>query len=178
MNQINNQIFFVLYNLSHQSAFFDSLIVFIGKIFPFIVILLAGIFLLFHHDVVSSHNPFKEFIKKWKEIIYVFFSGFSAFVVAALLKGFIHMDRSFVQFNTVLPLFSPDQKYSFPSSHATFFSALAVSIFLSHKKAGYIFMFFAFLIGLARIIAGVHFPLDILAGFALGAGIAFFLKKV
>jgi len=37
-------------------------------------------------------------------------------------------------------------------------------------------MFFAFLIGIARIIAGVHFPIDILGGFILGAGIAYLIK--
>jgi undecaprenyl-diphosphatase len=68
--------------------------------------------------------------------------------------------------------------YSFPSGHATFFMALAVSIFLSHKKAGYLFMFFALLIGIARIIAGVHFPVDILGGFVIGALVAFFVKSV
>jgi len=38
-------------------------------------------------------------------------------------------------------------------------------------------MFFALLIGLARIVAGVHFPLDILGGFALGIAVAFLVKK-
>ena len=34
-------------------------------------------------------------------------------------------------------------------------------------------MFFALLIGLARIIAGVHFPIDILGGFVLGGIVSF-----
>jgi undecaprenyl-diphosphatase len=51
--------------------------------------------------------------------------------------------------------------------------ALAFSIFFLHKKAGYYFMFFALLIGLARIMAGVHFPADILGGFVLGFAISF-----
>ncbi len=41
-----------------------------------------------------------------------------------------------------------------------------------------IFIFFAFIIGLARIIAGVHFPIDILGGFLFGGLIAYFLKNV
>ena len=62
--------------------------------------------------------------------------------------------------------------FSFPSGHASFFMALACAIFISHKKAGYLFMFFALLIGIARIIAGVHFPVDILGGFILGYAIS------
>ena len=37
-------------------------------------------------------------------------------------------------------------------------------------------MFFALLIGLARIMAGVHFPIDILGGFIIGSLIAFLVK--
>jgi membrane-associated phospholipid phosphatase len=54
--------------------------------------------------------------------------------------------------------------------------ALAFAVFFSHKKAGYIFICFAFLIGLARITAGVHFPVDIFGGFVLGAMIACSVK--
>lgn len=66
--------------------------------------------------------------------------------------------------------------YAFPSGHSTAFMALATSIFLSHKRVGYLFIVFAVLIGLARIVAGVHFPLDILGGFILGAGVAYIVK--
>jgi len=37
-------------------------------------------------------------------------------------------------------------------------------------------MFFALLIGIARIIAGVHFPVDILGGFILGILTAYLVK--
>lgn len=174
---MNNQIFFFFYNLAHQSVFFDKLVVFTADIFPYVVILIAGLFLLMHHDVLPSKNPFKEFIKKWKEICLVFFSGVLAWGIAFVLKILIHTYRPFIVFPNVHSLFS-ETGYAFPSGHATFFSALAVSIFLSHKKAGYLFMLFAFLIGVARIIAGVHFPIDILGGFVLGSTIAYFLKNV
>ena len=37
---------------------------------------------------------------------------------------------------------------------------------------------FPFRLGLARIIAGVHFPIDILGGFIIGALVAYFVKGV
>ena len=71
---------------------------------------------------------------------------------------------------------------SFPSGHATFFMGLAVALFFIDKKIGYLFMFFALIIGLARIIAGAHFPVDILGGFILGSlvsvSVAYFAKNV
>lgn len=174
---MNDTIFFFFYGLAHQSEFLDKVIIFFADIFPYIVILLAFLFLIFHHEVLPSKNPFKEFKKKWKEITLVFFSGISAWILAYVLKYLFHTGRPFDVFPKVVSLF-PETSYAFPSGHATFFMALAAALFFSHKKAGYVFIAFAILIGVARIIAGVHFPIDILGGFILGFAIAFFLKNV
>ena len=56
-----------------------------------------------------------------------------------------------------------------PSGHATFAGALAMAVFLLKKKLSIIFIIGALLIGLARIIAGVHWPVDIVAGYLVGA---------
>jgi undecaprenyl-diphosphatase len=176
---MNNAIFFFFYSLAHQSKILDWVIIFFAQYFPYLVIILAGLFLLFHHEVFQAENPFQVFLQKKKEILFAFFTGIVAYIVASILKIFIHTPRPFDAFSFVHPLIS-ETGFSFPSGHATFFMALAVAIFFYHKKAGYVFMFFALLIGLARIIAGVHFPVDILGGFILGALVsylfAFFLR--
>jgi len=174
---MNNNIFFFFYNFAHQSKIVDGFIVFFAVYFPYLVVILAGLFLLFHHDVFQAENPFQVFLKNKKEILLVFFSGCLAWVVAQIFKILIHIPRPFVALTGVHSLFA-ETGHSFPSGHATFFMALAVSIFFLHKKAGYLFMLFAFLISIARIAAGVHLPLDILGGFIFGALIAFFVKNV
>lgn len=173
---MNNKIFFFFYNLAHQSVFFDQLIVFFAFYFPFIVIALAGLFLLFHHDVLKAENPFQVFLEKKKEILKAFFAGIIAWMLVQILKFLFSLSRPVEALASITPLITKSD-YSFPSGHATFFMALAVSIFFFHKKAGYIFMFFAFLIGIARIATGVHFPVDILGGFILGAVVAYFVRK-
>src|SRR3989344_3351084 len=132
---MNEIIFFFFYNLAHQNVFFDDLVIFFAIYFPYVVIFLAGVFLIMHHEVFKAEST-----------------------------------------SQVRSLF-PETGYAFPSGHATFFMALALSIFFFHKKAGFIFMFFTLIIGLARIIAGVHFPIDILGGFILGALVALLIKK-
>jgi undecaprenyl-diphosphatase len=174
---MNNQIFFFFYNLAHQSPIFDNVVVFFAVYFPYIVIILAGLFLLFHHDVLKAENPYRVFLEKKKEIIPVFLAGVVAWILAQVLKILIHMPRPPDAFSQVRSLFT-ETGYGFPSGHATFYGALAVALFLSHKKAGYVFMLFAFIISLARIVAGVHFPLDILGGFVLGSLVAYFVKNV
>lgn len=174
---MNNNIFYFFYNLTHQSTFFDKVVIFTADIFPYIVIVLAGIFLIFYHKVFYTENPIKIFIQKWKEISFVFFSSVLAWFFAYILKFLFHTPRPFNMFPEITSLFR-ETGYAFPSGHATFFMALAMALFFLDKKAGYIFIFFAVLIGIARIIAGVHFPIDILGGFVLGFAIAFFLKNV
>jgi len=173
---MNNQIFFFFYNFAHQSASSDKLIIFFAVYFPYVVIILAGLFLLFHHEVFQAENPFQVFLQKKKEILLVFFSGCLAYALSYVLKFLFSIPRPFDVFSQVHSLIS-ETGYSFPSGHATFFMALAVSIFFYHKKAGYIFMFFALIIGIARIVAGVHFPTDILGGFVVGALVALFISR-
>ena len=143
----------------------DNIIIFFAVYFPYLVIALVGIFLLFYLPAQAGR-------KSWREFFIVFISSGVAYVFSKVLKILILIPRPFDAFSSVSSLV-PEAGYAFPSGHATFFMALAVAIFLLHKKAGYVFMFFALLIGLARIMAGVHFPIDILGGFILGAGISY-----
>lgn len=174
---MNNQIFFFFYNFAHPSIFFDQIVVFFAVYFIYIVVFLAFLFLLFYHKVLPSKNPIKEFTNKWKEFILLIISGGFAWVLAKILKILFHTLRPFEIFPQVQALFS-ETGYAFPSGHTMVASAIAFTLFFTYKKAGYIFMFFVLMIGVARIIAGVHFPLDILGGFILGALVAYFIKKI
>lgn len=177
---MNNTIFFFFYNLAHQSKIFDNIVVFTAVYFPFVVVMLAGLFLLFHHEVLRAESPARVFWEKKKEMFFIFLPAIIAGAISIILKVLVYVPRPFVLFPQVQSLF-PEIGSAFPSFHATVFSALAFSLFFLHKKVGYVFMFFALLIGLARIIAGVHFPIDILGGFVLGGTVsylvAYFIKN-
>ena len=172
---MNNTIFYFFYNLAHQFNFLDNVIIFTAVYLPYIVVISAFLFLVFHHNIHSSQNPFKEFLKKWKEFFFVFFTGAFAWVFAAILKIWVHTERPFLVFHNVTALFN-ESGFAFPSGHATFFSAIGFALFVKHKRVGYVFVLFAILIGIARVASGVHFPIDILGGFALGWLITYFLR--
>lgn len=57
---------------------------------------------------------------------------------------------------------------SFPSGHATLAFALAASIYYLDKRWGIVFIILAGFVAMGRVMVGVHFPLDVLAGAALG----------
>ena len=172
---INNQIFFFFYNLAHQTSIFDNIVIFFAVYFVYILILLAFLFLIFFHKIFPSEDPLREFLNKWKEFILLFLSGGSAWVLAKILKILIHTLRPFEIFSQVQPLFS-ETGYAFPSGHTAVAFAVAFAIFFTNKKAGYVFMFCALLVGLSRITGGVHFPIDILGGFFLGSGVVLLVK--
>ena len=71
--------------------------------------------------------------------------------------------------------------YSFPSDHASVLMALAVSAWLlGFKKLGWWLLALMFVIGITRIIIGVHYPLDVIGGIiagTLGALIINLLKR-
>ena len=70
---------------------------------------------------------------------------------------------------------------SFPSTHAIAVFAMATSIWMSrlwHFRNWGIFLFVvAFLIALARIAAGVHYPSDIIGGIIIGVISAWIIKE-
>ncbi len=172
-----NTGFNFFYGLAHRSDGLDRVIVFFADTFPYIVIALAFGFLLYHKEVFAKEQPLRAYAQKWWEILTVFICSGIAWVIARLLKIVINTERPFDSMPGVEALLA-DASASFPSGHATFFAALAMFIFFYHPRVGGFFMACAVIIGVARVAAGVHFPMDILGGFALGALIAYFCKKL
>ena len=63
-------------------------------------------------------------------------------------------------------------QFSFPSGHtlhAVMFSAVASAYY---PTLGWLLMPFTLLVALSRLVLGLHYPTDVLAGAALGAGVA------
>lgn len=110
------------------------------------------------------------FVKKklGKFIWIIFIVGLSWFL-SLILKKIFGSPRPFFVVPEIRPLFVLGGTDSFPSGHATVFGSLATAVYLEDPKLGYLFIFSALIIGLARIMAGVHYPHDILAGFAIGS---------
>ena len=161
---MNEAIFYFFYNFAHKSDLGDQFAVFTALYLPFLVAFLALAYLLFYR-------------KSLRDFLFVFLTAGVAVVISKILKIIIQTPRPQFALENVASLFEKTS-YAFPSDHATFFMALAAAMFFVSRKAGLVFVALALLIGMARVVAGVHFPIDILGGFILGAVVAYFAKKI
>ncbi|MER6027701.1 phosphatase PAP2 family protein [Streptomyces sp. NPDC001851] len=67
---------------------------------------------------------------------------------------------------------------SFPSGHAASAAAFATGVALESPVWGAAVVPVAFSVAASRVYTGVHFPSDVLAGAALGAGAAFLVRRL
>lgn len=167
---MNTVIFQYLHNFAGQSVFTDTVIVFGAKYLPYIIVVSLALFIIFGRDRKQG----------LKIILCALASAvFARLIITELIRYFYHSPRPFMVYDFTPLIY--DFNNSFPSGHAAFFFALATAIFLFHKKWGVAYFLGAIIIILSRIIAGIHWPTDVLGGIIVGIGsailISFFSKK-
>ncbi len=67
---------------------------------------------------------------------------------------------------------------SFPSDHASAAFAIACSVLLFDRLAGALFLAAAVVVALGRVVVGVHYPGDVLAGALVGLGCALLVVRL
>lgn len=108
--------------------------------------------------------------------MYVFIPA-SGFVMLSLLRKKINAPRPYEVWG-IVPLLDRDSPgQSMPSRHV--FSASIISMACLHASltVGFILLVLSALLGLVRVLGGVHFPKDVLVGYISGLvwGVIFFL---
>ncbi|MCN9244205.1 phosphatase PAP2 family protein [Streptomyces sp. RY43-2] len=101
-----------------------------------------------------------------------------AVLVNVPIRGFVERPRPFVDHQGLDVLVSGKNDYSFVSDHATLTMAMAAGLFLAHRKFGIIGLGLALLEGFCRVYLGVHYPTDVIGGFALGTAVALLLSPL
>jgi undecaprenyl-diphosphatase len=116
-------------------------------------------------------------IKK-EQVIHALLATLLAYVLSEVFKYIFHTQRPFLTNGREVDVLFIPKDGAFPSGHAAQSFALAITVFLHDRKIGFWFVVAAILIGVARVIANVHYPIDILGGAFLGTLVAIFVEKV
>lgn len=112
-----------------------------------------------------------------KQVLMYVFVPASGFVILSLLRKKINAPRPY-EIWEIVPLLDRDSPgQSMPSRHV--FSASIISMACLHASlyVGLILLVFSALLGLVRVLGGVHFPKDVVVGYicSLVWGMIFFL---
>lgn len=112
-----------------------------------------------------------------KQIWMYFFVPASGFVILSLLRKKLNAPRPYEVWE-IVPLLDRDSPgQSMPSRHV--FSATIISMACLHASlsVGVILLVLSALLGLVRVLGGVHYPKDVVVGYicALVWGVIFFL---
>jgi undecaprenyl-diphosphatase len=111
-------------------------------------------------------------------------AAFSAGLALVLAKGIgelVARQRPFVDHPHAAHLFIKHAAdYGFPSDHTSGAFAIAVALLLRHRASGVIALLLACAIGVGRVMVGVHYPSDVLAGAVLGTlcALVFWIPRV
>ncbi|MFF2385247.1 phosphatase PAP2 family protein [Streptomyces sp. NPDC058108] len=101
-----------------------------------------------------------------------------AVLVNVPIRGFVERPRPFVDHQGLDVLVSGKTDFSFVSDHATLTMAMGVGLFVVHRKFGLAGIGLALVEGFCRVYMGVHYPTDVIGGFALGTAVALLLSPL
>ncbi|MFT3771592.1 MAG: phosphatase PAP2 family protein [Minicystis sp.] len=99
-------------------------------------------------------------------------TGLTGLLLYKWLKHALVRERPYIRHPGITLAMPPLDRYSFPSGHtlhAASFTWLAVA---EHPELGWVLVPLASMIAASRVVLGLHYPSDVLAGAAIGAGLA------
>ena|SRR3989338_8514816 len=151
-------LFLWIHGLAGKSQVLDFFGIFFADYLGYFLIL-GAIFLIW------SLKDYK------KQAQYLFFTVLTLIlsrgIFTELIRFLYYRPRPYLALNFTA-LVTEDHTSALPSGHAAAFFALAGIVYLLNKKWGQYFIGAAAIMSVARVFAGVHWPLDIIAGALVG----------
>lgn len=161
----NTNLFFLIFNLSRRFEILDRLMVFTTVYVIYLSVLLTVLLAL------------KGGAKEKKAFLLTILGIPAAFLLINLIHLIVSKPRPFVALN-LSPLITEPTYHTFPSIHATIMAIIAFSYAYFKSKWAPFFLLLMLWVGVSRIFVGVHYPLDILGGIAVGILAIFISLKI
>lgn len=164
MSNLNQLLFVWIHNLSGRSAWLDGLGIFFADYLAYLLVIGFLVLVIYEEGARQKFRLFAEGV-----IAVILARG----IITTAIRFFYYHPRPFEAYGFA-PLIG-ESGSSFPSGHAAWFFALAMVVWYVNRKWGIWYLVLAAAMGLARIYAGVHFPLDVLGGAAVGIASGMFV---
>ena len=163
---MNESLFKFLNDLTGQSDIFDKIIWFCADC------LVLVIFIVLVYFIIVSNNKRKAIAN----CVVILFSALLAWAFADVIKYVFPTPRPFIVLDSVNLLFEHGGYDSFPSGHTTFMVAFASMFTFYSRRLGILILFLALIAGTARVMSGVHWPIDIAGSFMFGGCFALMVQ--
>ena len=98
--------------------------------------------------------------------------GLIGLLVYKLIKTSTERLRPFMVDERIQLGTAPLDKYSFPSGHTLHATAFSIVVIYYLPELFWLVVPFAFLVAISRVVLGLHYPTDVLAGAIIGAVVA------
>lgn len=137
----------------------DQLMIFSAKYLVYFIIVLACVFL------------FLQKRDKQKQIAMLSIISLPLAYFLGYIAGKLYYNpRPFIAHH-FKPLIEHANTNGFPSDHALICFSISAIVFVFNRKWGIFLAVLSLLVGVARVYAGVHSPIDIAGGFVIGFGV-------
>ena len=164
-------LFLSLNSLAGRWPWFDGLArLFLNDYFVATLLAVILIGLWFEGTSATSQRP------NQRGVLVATLGTLTANGLLKIINLLYHRPRPFAQHEVTLLFYQPTDS-SFPSNAAAIGFAIAAGVWLHNRAWGRPVIVIALLFGLSRIIGGVHFPFDVLAGAALGWASAWLIHR-
>ena len=168
MISFDQQLFQFIHGFAGKSILVDNIAVLVARYVPYLLII--GFFVLLT-DVRGARR--RIFVFAQAAIIALVGRG----IVVETISFFYDRPRPFELLGFEPFISQSALEPAFPSGHAAFFFGLAFAVWQINRMWGIWYLAAAFLNGFARVFVGVHWPLDVAIGAAIGALSAFMVIR-
>ena len=164
MSALNQVLFSWIHHAVGKSAVLDFFGIVFAVYAPYVIVAVFLVLVCCGKGVGDRRRRFYLFAEAALAVI------LARGIITTVIRFWYYHARPF-EFYGFAPLVSAAGS-SFPSGHAAWFFALAMAAWYANRRWGTWFFIFAAVVSIARIYAGVHWPLDVLGGAAVGVGSA------
>jgi undecaprenyl-diphosphatase len=99
-------------------------------------------------------------------------TGLAGLLLYKTLKSTLVRERPFIRHPGITLAMPPLDRYSFPSGHTLHAVSFTWLAMVHYPELGWVLIPLASLIAASRVVLGLHYPTDVLAGGAIGAALA------